>query len=346
MPWPSLFGSKAEQKTDDSTELVGESRPRESTASQPHGDNELGQRNEDMPMSLQDAQDIMNFKFVTGRPIMNFILAVLWSIGLPILLYRILQPRIGQVAGMIIASLPPLAIVVWRMWKTRTPDPLGLVMGVSFFISGLLSIAQPDQRWQLLGESVIPLMLGLFCLASLLPWKFGRHNLQPLVFQIVRQIMPRGENDDEDKPNESHNVRQTVPQHVEDESDTKPKSKNAKLQWLYINLPKFRRDMRVLTAVWGVTLMLNFVVKICLITSPATTDQVRNWGYAELGIVTVITAIFTFFYTGIVASRTVQDFMEKRVGISGEAVGRTGNFAQGVDRDAHGFSNMYGQIMN
>lgn len=113
MPWPSLFGSKAEQKPDDSTELVGESRTRESTASQPHGDNELGHQNEDMPMSLQDAQDIMNFKFVTGRPIMNFILAVLWSIGLPILLYHILQPRIGQVAGMIIASLPPLAIVVW-----------------------------------------------------------------------------------------------------------------------------------------------------------------------------------------------------------------------------------------
>lgn len=189
-------------------------------------------------------------------------------------------------------------------------------------------------------------MLGLFCLLSLLPWKFGRHTLQPLVFQIVRQIMPRGENDDEDKPNENQNFRQTAPEHVGDESDTQPKSKNAKLQWLYVNLPKFRRDMRVLTAVWGVTLMLNFVVKICLITSPATTDQVRTWGYAELGIVTLITAIFMFFYTRIVASRTVQEFMEKRVGISGQAVGRTSNFAQGVNRDAQGFSNMYGQIMN
>jgi hypothetical protein len=182
---------------------------------------------------------------------------------------------------------------------------------------------------------------------SLLPWKFGQYTLRPLIFQIVQQVMPRGDGDVENNPNESQNTRQTAPEHASEiETDTHPKSKKAKLQYLYNNLPRFRRDMRVLTAVWGVTLMLNFVVKICLITSPATTEQVRAWGYAELGIVTVITAIFTFVYTRVVASRSVQDFIEKRTGISGEAVGRTGNLAQDVNSDAQGFSNVYGQIMS
>jgi len=339
-PWQSLFGSKTERQKDDSSQLVGnELATDRGNAGQPRNVNELGEQNQDEPMSMDDMQNIMLFKFVTGRPILNFIIAVLWSIGLPILIFQLLRPRIGQVAAMIIASLPPLAIVVWRMWQTRTPDPLGFVVGVSFFISGLLSIAQPDERWQTLGQSITPLLVGLFCLLSLVPFSFGRHTLRPLMFQIAQQVMPR-DGYEEEEP--LHNDRQTVPAQ---DGDQRPKSKKAKLMYLYRNLPSFRRDMRVLTAVWGVTLMLNFVVKICLITSPATTDQVRNWGYAELGIVTLATAIFSFVYTRLVSAKAVQDFISKRTGISSESIGRSGNFVGAVDREAQGVSNVYGRVM-
>lgn len=68
-------------------------------------------RDEEQPMDLGDLQDIFSFSFMKGRPIWNFILAILWSVGLPILLYNILKPYTGQVLAMIIASAPPLAIV-------------------------------------------------------------------------------------------------------------------------------------------------------------------------------------------------------------------------------------------
>jgi hypothetical protein len=159
------------------------------------------------------------------------------------------------------------------------------------------------------------------------------------MFQIAQQVMPR-DGYEEEEP--LHNDRQTVPAQ---DGDQRPKGKKAKLMYLYRNLPSFRRDMRVLTAVWGVTLMLNFVVKICLITSPATTDQVRNWGYAELGIVTLATAIFSFVYTRLVSAKAVQDFISKRTGISSESIGRSGNFVGAVDREAQGVSNVYGRVM-
>lgn len=63
-------------------------------------------------MDLGSLQDIFTFKFFEGRPITNIIMAILWSIGLPILLYQLLKPRLGQVVAMIIASCPPLAIVI------------------------------------------------------------------------------------------------------------------------------------------------------------------------------------------------------------------------------------------
>lgn len=72
----------------------------------------LNQQDEDLPMDLGSLQDIFTFKFFEGRPITNIIMAILWSIGLPILLYQLLKPRLGQVVAMIIASCPPLAIVI------------------------------------------------------------------------------------------------------------------------------------------------------------------------------------------------------------------------------------------
>ena len=71
------------------------------------------EQNEDQPMDLGDLTDIFSFEFMRGRPIWNFILAILWCIGLPILLYHILKPYLGQVVAMVVASAPPLLIVIW-----------------------------------------------------------------------------------------------------------------------------------------------------------------------------------------------------------------------------------------
>lgn len=69
-------------------------------------------QDEEVAMDLGTLLDIFSFGFLRGRPILNFFIAILWSIGLPILLYNILKPIIGQVLAMIVASAPPLGIVV------------------------------------------------------------------------------------------------------------------------------------------------------------------------------------------------------------------------------------------
>ena len=72
----------------------------------------ISKQDEDAPMDLGSLRDIFSFKFFEGRPITNIFLAILWSIGLPILLYQLLKPRLGQVLAMIVASCPPLLIVI------------------------------------------------------------------------------------------------------------------------------------------------------------------------------------------------------------------------------------------
>lgn len=82
-----------------------------STPEEPKYKYSLQEQDEEQPMDLGTLQDIFSFSFMKGRPIFNFILAILWSIGLPLLLYNLLRPYIGQVLAMVTASAPPLAIV-------------------------------------------------------------------------------------------------------------------------------------------------------------------------------------------------------------------------------------------
>lgn len=123
MRWP--FGAKEkEQDTShntsrDSRTFLLQKQTSTSTAKVKEEEEEIveykyapKQQDEEQPMDLGTLQDIFSFSFMRGRPILNFIMAILWSVGLPVLLYNVLKPYTGQVLAMIIASAPPFAIVI------------------------------------------------------------------------------------------------------------------------------------------------------------------------------------------------------------------------------------------
>jgi hypothetical protein len=120
MVWP--FRSENKVRSESSGQLLGnqhnKSSPQKEEEEEEESEEFIGKykyapqrRDEEQPMDLGDLQDIFSFSFMKGRPIWNFILAILWSIGLPILIYNVVKPYTGQVLAMIIASAPPLAIV-------------------------------------------------------------------------------------------------------------------------------------------------------------------------------------------------------------------------------------------
>ncbi|ORX62907.1 hypothetical protein DM01DRAFT_1297793, partial [Hesseltinella vesiculosa] len=255
------------------------------TRSPTEDDYTLPEQNQDLPMDLGTVQDIFSFSFIRGRPLFNFLLAVLWSIGLPILLYQLLRPRLGQVVAMIVAACPPLAIVLLRMLREKTFDVLGLVAGISFLISGIISIAQPDAKTSAICESIVPLMVGVFCLVSLIP--INRFKLRPLVFQVATQVMPRQPEDDQ------------LNQFDQDRLKT-PKTKRQKLDRLYNTMARFRHDMRVMTATWGLTLLATFVVKVIVVETSTDTSHLQNVGYIIFCLATALMMVFTWLYTKLV----------------------------------------------
>ncbi|KAI9257644.1 hypothetical protein BY458DRAFT_535238 [Sporodiniella umbellata] len=253
----------------------------------------LKKQNEDQPMDLETLQDIFSFNFMNGRPVLNFFLAVLWSIGLPILIYNVLQSHIGQVAAMITASAPPLVVVLTRMFRDRTLDLLGCIAGFSFFISGILSIIQPSSTVSAVCESIIPFILGLFCILSVIPIKIGTFELKPLVFQLANQVMPRTEDDTA--------LRHQDIYRMTDNSVSGRK----KLGFLYTNMAKFRRDMRYMTFVWGIFLIASCAVKIIVILTSSSLTKAQIYGYIIFSLTAFLMAIFTWFYTKIIKGHVI-----------------------------------------
>ncbi|KAG0166977.1 hypothetical protein DFQ28_004331 [Apophysomyces sp. BC1034] len=255
--------------------------------------NRLKDQDEELPMDLGDLQDIFSFSFVRGRTILNFILAFLWSIGLPILLFHLMRPLIGQVLAMIVAACPPLLIVIGRMIKERALDPLGFVAGVSFLISGLLSIAEPNERIASICESLTALLVSIFCLLSLLPIRFGSFKLRPLVFQLVNQVMPRQEYDEELQRRDEQRL-------------TRRATKQQKLDWLYDNMGRFRTDMRIMTAAWGVMLLAGFLIKVILVVTNIDLSKAQTYGYIVFGLITFVMSCFSWFYTTVVRAHVIK----------------------------------------
>ncbi|KAI8639684.1 hypothetical protein BD408DRAFT_349445 [Parasitella parasitica] len=274
----------------------------------PNQQYKLNKQNEDLPMDLGSLQDIFTFKFFQGRPITNIIMAILWSIGLPILLYQLLKPRLGQVVAMIIASCPPLVIVVSRMIKSRTLDILGFVAGLSFLITGIISIAQPSPEVSSICESIAPLLVGVFCILSLFPIKFGSFELRPLIFQITNQLMPRPPANEELEAQDEQRLQQQQQQHPQQGDKSKT------LNWVYTHMAKIRNDLRILTACWGIMLIVGFIIKAIIASTNTDISKAQNFGYIFFTLATVGMAIVSWLFTKIMKKHVKDeaDEMQKR----------------------------------
>lgn len=267
----------------------------------------LGKQDEDLPMDLGSLQDIFTFKFYEGRPVTNIIMAILWSIGLPILLYQLLKPRLGQVLAMIVASAPPLVIVISRMITTRKLDILGFVAGISFLITGIISIAQPSPAVSSICESIVPLLIGVLCLLSLLPIKFGNFELRPLIFQITNQLMPRVGSDEDITVEDEQRLQQQQSQQQQERTSSSKTDKSKVLNWVYTNMAKFRSDLRILTACWGIVLIIGFIVKAIIASTNTDISKAQNFGYYFFTLSTLGLIVFSWLFSKLMKKHVKQE---------------------------------------
>jgi hypothetical protein len=149
---------------------------------------------------------------------------------LPVLLYLVLQPRFAptSVIPLAVAVLFPLLSNAVSLVRHRRLDTFGLMVLLSLAASLAVLLLGSDQRLLLLTRGLAMPLMGLACLVSLaLP--------KPLAFYMVRQFLT---------------------------GDTPQPGMEFDTLWQY---PYIRSASRLMTLVWGVAMVGEFVVRIVLV---------------------------------------------------------------------------------
>ncbi|RUP05581.1 hypothetical protein BC936DRAFT_140504 [Jimgerdemannia flammicorona] len=206
------------------------------------------------------------------KNILNLVLNMAVNVGVPLALYSILKNYLAPIWALLISGTPSLLMIIYGLIARRQLNAISVIVLFTFVISAILAVIDGDPRLLLLRESAITSVIGVIFLASLIPFRFGSYVSRPLFLRMQMEALP------------------VPPVTLADGTDM------ARPEWFWQNFPQYRRDMRLLSAVWGVGLLGEFVVKVIMIESSLTIDQIVYIGNIVLSSVTVLLMLLTGAY--------------------------------------------------
>ncbi|KAJ3101783.1 hypothetical protein HDU97_001067 [Phlyctochytrium planicorne] len=94
------------------------------------------------------------------------LLMVLINIILPIVIYSVLNTRLGQTLALALSGIPPALDAIWNLIKSRRLEPIATLVIVSIIISIIVAVLTQDNRALLAKESLTTVCLGVGFLVS------------------------------------------------------------------------------------------------------------------------------------------------------------------------------------
>ncbi len=187
---------------------------------------------------------------MTVKSVLRTLREILINIALPYLIYTLVQPRYGNVAGLLASSAPPILWSIFEFLQNRRVDALSLLVLFGIALSIAAFFGGGSVRFLQLREKLATAVVAFLFLGSA---AIGR----PLMYEIIRAFLARKED-------------KTELQEIESLRDNK----------------NFRRVTMVMTLVWGFGLLVDALVSIALVyVLPIKTYLIVNpvLGYVTVG---------------------------------------------------------------
>ncbi|ORZ18511.1 hypothetical protein BCR42DRAFT_411016 [Absidia repens] len=194
----------------------------------------------------KEAVNKKEYRAALFRQIRTFAVLLIVDIGLPLALYYILKNYISQLLALVLSGIPPLLHVIISFIIKRRIEVIGCICIFSFVLSGILTLVSGDARLALLRDSTTSAVIALFFLVTLIPLETRWFKLYPLTFLVVQQMLS-----------------ELPPLEWTDYEGQHHSLNRPEFYWTY--MPDFRRHNFIYTALWGSTLMLEFIIKVILI---------------------------------------------------------------------------------
>ncbi|WML48052.1 VC0807 family protein [Neobacillus sp. PS3-34] len=161
------------------------------------------------------------------KVIQSVLLSIFLNGIMPLVVYNLLLGHYSSFNSLLIATLIPLADNFYHFIKHKKADAFGLFMLTGFILSLVAFFMGGSEKWILMRESMVTGLLGFIFIGSLF---FKR----PLIYHFAIRFSNSG---DEKKGQFAQN-------------------------W---NLAYFRYVIRLMTAVWGVALLGEAIIKMLLV---------------------------------------------------------------------------------
>jgi hypothetical protein len=188
---------------------------------------------------------------------------VVFDVAAPLVAYNVLRSAgLSAVTALLLSGVFPVLGVAIGAVRSRRLDVVGVLVLAGIVIGTVLGLVSHSARLVLVEGSVPTAVYGLACLGSL--WT------RPLMFSVVREFTGR---------------------------DTVKGQEMTRL-WNYE--AGFRRDFRVITAVWGVALLIEAALRVVLVYN------------VPPGTALAISKISPFVFGGIVSAWTLVYGMHRR----------------------------------
>jgi hypothetical protein len=266
-----------------------------------------------LPLSLdQQPQLSPKIKFSIWHTfkhhIPRFCITIIVDIILPLIIYFSLQKYIKPVYALLAASSPPLVMVIFKAVFFCTFDALGFLVFITFAISAIVAIITRSPIILLLEKSLVTGIVSLIFAITLIPFHCCHHRcrLRPLAYYLYQDLVPTTRAEiglPEDVFNEEQ--EQIDAHYTQLKEDVNPtglsdKQEVAKVyEWIYAHCPSFRFSCYIMTSIWSIGFLLEFLARLTLILLQLPINKIVIYAHVILSSITVICIVLSILCIAI-----------------------------------------------
>lgn len=236
----------------------------------------------------------------------RFFLTILVDLVLPLIIYFCLLKRVKPVYALFVAGIPPLVMVIIKAIISRTFDALGFIVFIAFLISAVVALATRNAIVLLLEKSIITGILSIIFGITLIPSQCCQHRfrIRPLAYYFYQDLVPTRRHE--------VGLPDLMFQNEQCEDElvvTKLSHKQEIAQvyaWIYTHCSSFRCACYVITSIWSIGFLLEFLGRLTLILVGLPIYKIFIFGQLILGSITIIMIVLTIICIVIERTHTLK----------------------------------------
>lgn len=228
----------------------------------------------------------------------HFLITILVDVILPLVIYMVLQKHIRPVYALLVAGSPPLFMVILKALWFCTFDALGFLVFITFAISAIVAIVTHNAIILLLEKSLVTGVVSFIFAVTLIPFHCCHHRcrIRPLAYYMYQDLVPTNRADvglPDNIFNEEQEQVDSQYTQLQDETLTitnlPRKQEVARVyEWIYTNCSSFRISCYLITSIWAIGLLLEFLARLLLILIHLPVNKIVIYGHIILSSITVI----------------------------------------------------------